>query len=128
MAQAGTNSHKSDGGNEFKHVYSNICFGQMGSYALNMVNFGVSMKMTRGFITRMCDVNGIDVGQREMLLENANELHKTAIVARESENLEDGVAAATAATPGPRFSASPTNVSGKRSPSSSISESGVDVF
>ena len=69
-----------------------------------------------------------DVGQREMLLENANELHKTAIVVRESENLEDGVAAATAATPGPRFSASPTNVSGKRSPSSSISESGVDVF
>ena len=131
MAQAGTISDNGGDRSGFKRIYSNICFGQMGSYALNMVNFGVSIKMTRGFITRMCDVNGIDIDQREMLLENANELHTAAAVAQDSESLEDGVAAVTTSTPGPRFSASPTNLSGKRSPSSSISamsESGVDVF
>jgi tetratricopeptide (TPR) repeat protein len=125
MAQAGGNSGVGQG---FKHVYSNICFGQMGSYALNMVNFGVSIKMTRGFITRMCDVNGIDAVQREMLLENANGLHASAMVAKDAVGAAGGVAPAAAAAPGPRFS-SPTNSGGIRSASSSVvSESGEDVF
>ena len=125
MTQVGGNSGVEQA---FKHVYSNICFGQMGSYALNMVNFGVSIKMTRGFITKMCDVNGIDAQQREMLLQNANDLHASAVVARDTIGATDRVAPAATAAPGPRFS-SPTNGNGNRSASSSVvSETGEDVF
>ena len=98
MTQVGGNSGVEQA---FKHVYSNICFGQMGSYALNMVNFGVSIKMTRGFITRMCDVNGIDAEKREMLLENANELHASAMVAKDAGGVAGGVTPEAAAAQRP---------------------------
>jgi tetratricopeptide (TPR) repeat protein len=57
---------------EFKRVYVNICFGQLGSYALNMINFGVSIDMTRAFIEKMSDVNNLTKEQKCMLLDNAN--------------------------------------------------------
>lgn len=64
---------------EFKRVYVNICFGQLGSYALNMINFGVSIEMTRTFIEKMCSVNNLSNEQKDMLIENANAVHASAL-------------------------------------------------
>ena len=122
VVQQGNDAGKAS--SNFSHVYGNICFGQMGSYALNMVNFGVSIEMTREFIKKMCDVNSIDKEKREMLIENANELHTSARVTEDAGEASGPAASA----PGPRFS-SPTNSNGKRSPSTSVvSSSEEDVF
>ena len=69
---------------EFQRVYVNICFGQLGSYALNMINFGVSIDMTCTFIHKMCGVNNLTKEQRLMLIENAKNVAASAIEAGEN--------------------------------------------
>ena len=82
---------------EFQRVYVNICFGQLGSYALNMINFGVSIEMTRLFVEKMASVNNLSQDQKHMLMENANAVAMSAIAA--GENRRDSVVA-------PKFSES----------------------
>ena len=40
------------------YIYKNIVFGQLGSYTLNMVNFGISKNMTKAFIMKMSIAHG----------------------------------------------------------------------
>ena len=87
---------------EFQRVYVNICFGQLGSYALNMINFGVSIEMTRLFVEKMASVNNLNQDQKQMLIENANAVAMSAIAA--GENRRDSVVA-------PKFSESPRRIS-----------------
>ena len=55
----------------FGEFYRNILFGQLGSYALNMLNFGVALDVTLSFIRKLCIVNRIGEEKRKMLIENA---------------------------------------------------------
>ncbi len=55
----------------FAEFYKNILFGQLGSYALNMLNFGVALEVTLSFIRKLCVVNRIGDEKRMMLIENA---------------------------------------------------------
>jgi tetratricopeptide (TPR) repeat protein len=55
----------------FAEFYKNILFGQLGSYALNMLNFGVTLEVTLSFIRKLCVVNRIGDDKRMMLIENA---------------------------------------------------------
>ena len=56
---------------KFSKFYKNILFGQLGSYALNMLNFGVALEVTLSFIRKLCVVNRIGDEKRMMLIENA---------------------------------------------------------
>jgi|EP00945_MAST-04E_sp_MAST-4E-sp1_P008441 tetratricopeptide (TPR) repeat protein len=66
-------SHESD----FMRFYKNIIFGQLGSYALNMLNFGVELQATLKFIHKLCRVNKIEPEKNNMLIENAKMLSKS---------------------------------------------------
>ena len=59
----------------FSEFYKNILFGQLGSYALNMLNFGVTLEVTLSFIHKLCIVNRIGEEKRMMLTENAKMVH-----------------------------------------------------
>ena len=65
------NRMQKPGQKEFNVAYQNICFGQLGSFALNMHNFGVSQEETEDFIYKMCLVIHLPDQMREMLLENS---------------------------------------------------------
>ena len=71
-------SHKPE---EFKRVYVNICFGQLGSYVLNACTFGFGLQNVHAFIEKMCSVNDLSDAQKSMLIENAN-----AVFAQAQEN------------------------------------------
>ena len=43
---------------QVEYIYKNIIFGQLGSYTLNMVNFGISKNMTKAFIMKMAIAKG----------------------------------------------------------------------
>ena len=103
---------------EFKRVYVNICFGQLGSYALNMINFGVSIEMTRTFIEKMCSVNKLSNEQKDMLIENANAVHASAL---ESNDMRRGSVVA------PKFNESPRGVRSTSSSSVSVTSEEADV-
>jgi len=63
---------------EFKRVYVNICFGQLGSYVLNACTFGFGIKNVHAFIEKMCSVNDLSQEQHHMLIENCNAVFKSA--------------------------------------------------
>ena len=63
---------------EFKRVYVNICFGQLGSYVLNACTFGFGIKNVHAFIEKMCSVNDLSQEQHQMLIENCNAVFKSA--------------------------------------------------
>ena len=62
-----------------------------------MINFGVSIEMTRLFVEKMASVNNLSQDQKHMLMENANAVAMSAIAA--GENRRDSVVA-------PKFSES----------------------
>ena len=67
QVEEGSVSRESD----FGRFYKNIVFGQLGSYALNMLNFGVGVEATTNFINKLCHVNKMEEEKNTMLLENA---------------------------------------------------------
>ena len=67
QVEEGSVSRESD----FRRFYKNIIFGQLGSYSLNMLNFGVGVEATTNFINKLCHVNKIEEEKNAMLLENA---------------------------------------------------------
>eukprot|EP00949_MAST-11_sp_MAST-11-sp1_P000765 g765.t1 len=56
---------------DFNVAYQNICFGQLGSYALNLQNFGVSQHDTEEFIKKMSFLLHLKPQMLSMLIENS---------------------------------------------------------
>jgi len=64
---------------EFHLREKSIFFGQMGSFAMLMLSFGVPVEDVRAFLTKQCIVNGLSDDQRNALLVNLNSLASSVI-------------------------------------------------
>jgi hypothetical protein len=53
---------------EANYHYKQIVFGQLGSIAVNMISFGMSMNMTKAFILKMCVANGLSEEEMQALV------------------------------------------------------------
>ena len=53
---------------EANYHYKQIVFGQLGSIAVNMISFGMSMDMTKAFILKMCVANGLSEEEMQALV------------------------------------------------------------
>ena len=69
---------------EYDTWVRNTTFGQLGSFSFNMIHFGVSLKFTQAFVSKLCDSTEIGESERAMILE-LNEHEAASVAALQAE-------------------------------------------